>query len=171
MSGVPPRITYPANLVLIGTVNMDETTHGLSDKVLDRACVIDFWDVDVEAWPSWGRTGLTLEAEASVRDVLLQLGAALRPVRLHFGWRTIDDVLGYMRSAAGSGTLADTQALDHAIYGKVLTKLRGEDSSRLRTAFVDAREVLKRHALEESAAKVAELMDDLTETGSARFWR
>src|SRR6185295_13178836 len=33
--GVPGSVAYPSNLVLIGTINMDETTHGLSDKVLD----------------------------------------------------------------------------------------------------------------------------------------
>lgn len=51
VNGVPPAISYPNNLVIIGTVNMDETTHGLSDKVLDRAAVIEFWDIDVESFP------------------------------------------------------------------------------------------------------------------------
>jgi 5-methylcytosine-specific restriction enzyme B len=171
MSGVPPSIPYPANLVLVGTVNMDETTHGLSDKVLDRACVIDFWDVDVAAWPSWGTTGLTAEVETQARELLTELGATLRPVRLHFGWRTIDDVVGYVRFAASSGMLESTQALDHAIYGKVLPKLRGEDTERLRKALAKARDVLKVHGLNDSAEKVEELANDLAETGSARFWR
>jgi hypothetical protein len=171
MSGVPPSIPYPVNLVLLGTVNMDETTHGLSDKVLDRACVLDFWDVDVAAWPSWGSTDLAPEVESQARGLLVQLGEMLRPVRLHFGWRTIDDVVGYVRSAVGSGILDSTQALDHAIYGKVLPKLRGEDTHRLRVALVNAGDVLKTHGLKDSAEKVAELGKDLTETGSARFWR
>jgi 5-methylcytosine-specific restriction enzyme B len=171
ITGVPPSIPYPANLVLIGTVNMDETTHGLSDKVLDRACVLDFWEVDVAGWPSWGSSGLAPDVEAQVRELLVQLGAKLRPVRLHFGWRTIADVVGYVRSAAGSGTLESTQALDHAIYGKVLPKLRGEDTERLRVALATAGDVLKQHGLKESADKVAELAKDLAETGSARFWR
>ena len=32
---VPSEVRYPSNLAIIGTVNMDETTHGISDKVLD----------------------------------------------------------------------------------------------------------------------------------------
>ena len=48
--GVPRSIPYPSNLVLIGTVNMDETTMGLSDKVLDRAFTLEFWDINVDAW-------------------------------------------------------------------------------------------------------------------------
>ena len=51
--GVPRFISYPKNLVLIGTVNMDETTMGLSDKVLDRAFTLEFWDIDVDNWPGW----------------------------------------------------------------------------------------------------------------------
>ena len=35
-------ITLPLNLIVAGTVNMDETTHGFSRKVIDRALSIDF---------------------------------------------------------------------------------------------------------------------------------
>jgi hypothetical protein len=35
-------IAVPPNLIVAGTVNMDETTHGFSRKVLDRAFTIDF---------------------------------------------------------------------------------------------------------------------------------
>src|SRR5690606_26371507 len=67
---VPARVPYPENLVLIGTVNMDETTHGLSDKVLDRASVIEFWDIDVDGFPGWKTTGLEAPGGALVRAVL-----------------------------------------------------------------------------------------------------
>ncbi|KMJ52875.1 hypothetical protein ACG97_11355 [Vogesella sp. EB] len=35
-------IPLPPNLVVAGTVNMDETTHGFSRKVIDRAVTLDF---------------------------------------------------------------------------------------------------------------------------------
>ena len=35
-------ISIPPNLLVAGTVNMDETTHGFSRKVIDRAWTIDF---------------------------------------------------------------------------------------------------------------------------------
>ncbi len=35
-------ISLPPNLIVAGTVNMDETTHGFSRKVIDRALTIDF---------------------------------------------------------------------------------------------------------------------------------
>ncbi len=40
--GVPQFLPYPANLFVIGTVNVDETTYMFSPKVLDRAHVIEF---------------------------------------------------------------------------------------------------------------------------------
>jgi hypothetical protein len=39
---VPQEITWPKNLFIIGTVNIDETTYMFSPKVLDRANVIEF---------------------------------------------------------------------------------------------------------------------------------
>lgn len=39
---VPPALTLPRNLFIIGTVNVDETTYMFSPKVLDRANVIEF---------------------------------------------------------------------------------------------------------------------------------
>ena len=42
LDGVPPTLQLPANLYVIGTVNVDETTYMFSPKVLDRANVIEF---------------------------------------------------------------------------------------------------------------------------------
>jgi len=39
---IEPEIELPKNLFIIGTVNIDETTHMFSPKVLDRANVIEF---------------------------------------------------------------------------------------------------------------------------------
>lgn len=42
-------ISIPNNLVVIGTVNMDETTHSFSRKVLDRAMTFEMNNVDLTA--------------------------------------------------------------------------------------------------------------------------
>jgi 5-methylcytosine-specific restriction enzyme B len=44
------EVGWPANLALIGTVNMDESTHGFSRKVLDRAFTLEMSDVDLGNW-------------------------------------------------------------------------------------------------------------------------
>ena len=41
------NVRLPANVCIVGTVNMDETTHGFSRKVLDRAFVIELADVNL----------------------------------------------------------------------------------------------------------------------------
>ena len=64
--GVPARLLYPRNLVIVGTVNMDETTLGLSDKVLDRAFVLEFWEIDIAKWPGWDTTSLLEEESATL---------------------------------------------------------------------------------------------------------
>lgn len=168
---VPPSIPYPSNLLIIGTVNMDETTHGLSDKVLDRAAVIEFWNIDTDAYPGWKTSGLDVAHVAQLRLLLKQLGNALSPARLHFGWRTVGDVLGYVRAALAGGAIEFLEAVDQAVYAKVLPKLRGEDSDRLRKALTDTAKLLKDQKLVISEQKVAQLSDDLTRLGSARFWR
>jgi len=170
--GIPQRLPYPPNLVLIGTVNMDETTHGLSDKVLDRAFTMEFWDVDIAAYPKWMDFGLPSSVVEQVQVVLTDLYAALRGGRLHFGWRTIADVLGFMRASSPTGN-SDEMAdlLDSIVYAKVLPKLRGDDSQRFRVALDEVRAALKRHGLERSAQRVGELEEDLDSMGMARFWR
>jgi hypothetical protein len=42
-------ITLPQNLIVVGTVNMDETTFSFSRKVLDRAMTIEMNKVDLHA--------------------------------------------------------------------------------------------------------------------------
>ena len=44
------EVSLPENLALIGTVNMDESTHGFSRKVLDRAFTLEFSEVDLTNW-------------------------------------------------------------------------------------------------------------------------
>ncbi len=41
------RLTIPNNLIVVGTVNMDETTFSFSRKVLDRAMTIEMNEVDL----------------------------------------------------------------------------------------------------------------------------
>jgi hypothetical protein len=170
--GVPGSIPYPRNLVLIGTVNMDETTHGLSDKVLDRAYVLEFWTIDLAAYPRWGTRSITAAQENRARDVLTELMEALTPARLHFGWRVLDDVLDFLAKAAETDqALPFDAALDGVIYAKVLPKLRGEDAPRFQEALNACEQALTKFGLTSSGAKVAELRRDLAATGSARFWR
>ena len=170
--GIPPSIPYPSNLVLIGTVNMDETTMGISDKVLDRAFTLEFWDIEVARWPGWERSPINDRDKESVREMLKRLMEALSPARLHFGWRVIEEVMRFMEQRqAQSAALSVNDALDRVLYAKVLPKLRGDDSPRFRKALSDCQTALKDRNLTRSTRKVDELIEDVDQTGSFRFWR
>ncbi len=170
--GIPSVIRYPANLAIIGTVNMDETTHGISDKVLDRAFTIEFWDIDLASYPRWGQRDLSKENEEFARELLEKLMDSLKPARMHFGWRVVDDVLDYMVRVIAHGGVNDPAVmLDSVVYAKILPKLRGDDSPRFREALESCLRILDERGLRDCHKKVKELKDDLEATGSARFWR
>ncbi|WP_051235262.1 McrB family protein [Marinimicrobium agarilyticum] len=169
--GVPKVIPFPANVAFIGTVNMDETTHGLSDKVLDRAFTLEFWDIDLADYPRWEQFGLEPAQLAEVRQCLSGLLTALAPERLHFGWRSVEDVLSYLQLAREAPNFSMREALDDVVYARILPKLRGSESERLQAALTQALTVLDQHGLSRCKAKVQALKTDLSDTGMMRFWR
>ena len=139
---------------------------------MNRAFTIEFWDIDVDEWPSWDASSLAREVKVTVKGLLAALMAALSPARLHFGWRVIADVVRFIERREGEGAeLSVEKALDLMIYAKVLPKLRGDDSPRSRHALERCRRELDERGLRQSHRKVAELIEDLDETGSFRYWR
>jgi hypothetical protein len=71
---VPKRIRIPKNLFVVGTVNIDETTHMFSPKVLDRAFVLEFNHVDLDALGGQ----VAAEDAASTPLALTKMGAGLK---------------------------------------------------------------------------------------------
>lgn len=47
---IPPELEIPENIYFTGTVNIDETTYMFSPKVLDRANVIEFNEIDMDQY-------------------------------------------------------------------------------------------------------------------------
>src|SRR5690606_38340350 len=47
-------VALPPNLALVGTVNMDESAHGFSRKVLDRAFTLELSAPDLGRWHEAG---------------------------------------------------------------------------------------------------------------------
>lgn len=164
---VPPSIPWPANLFIIGTVNMDETTYPFSDKVLDRAFTFEFWDADLDAW----RERVPVEADSAVLEpvfrVLKALYAALLPARRHFGYRTCDEVLGFCGAGSGVELVA---ALDAAVLAKILPKIRGEAGGELPKALAAAADICEAEGLKHCEAKLAQMRATLDQVGIVRFW-
>ena len=126
----------------------------------------------MDEYPRWGDRERSEKYESSVRSLLTDLMQCLRPARLHFGWRVVDDVLDYMDRVLVDNADADVvTVLDDVVYAKILPKLRGDDSPRFREALKNSQEILRVRGMNNCVHKVKELSDDLESTGSARFWR
>ncbi|MCI4680029.1 hypothetical protein K9U39_14310 [Rhodoblastus acidophilus] len=164
---VPPRMPWPENLFIFGTVNMDETTHPFSDKVLDRAFTFEFWDIDLAAWKEKAAKGDDAVAFDVIFNLLQSLYQALEPARRHFGYRTCDEVLRFCTAPAGLELLS---ALDAAVLTKILPKLRGDAGGALPEALQKALDICNATKLPRSAHKLQQMQKSLSALGIVRFW-
>jgi len=67
-----PDLVLPPNLFVTGTVNVDETTHGFSRKVLDRANTLDFDEPPVLAGALGGKGSARLDEELGASPAVRQ---------------------------------------------------------------------------------------------------
>ncbi|HCX50513.1 MAG TPA: DUF3578 domain-containing protein, partial [Bacillus sp. (in: Bacteria)] len=145
------HITIPSNVYIIGTVNMDETTHPLSKKVLDRANTIEFNTVNLDYFNflmdmeekeaevvsngSLATEYLHLkecfkENEDLVRNIstiLIKINKSLESVGAQVGYRIRDEICFYMAYNEQGKLLSFDEALDYQIYQKILPRLAGSD--------------------------------------------
>ena len=86
-------ITIPQNLIVVGTVNMDETTFSFSRKVLDRAMTIEMNEVDLE-------TGLDNRYERIGKLGAAELiGNAVEGVDVYAGNKEVCDIaINYLKA-------------------------------------------------------------------------
>ena len=105
------------NLRFVGTVNVDETTHGFADKVYDRAQLIE-----LEAPREAIQRHL---ADSPLAEPLLAAWDALHEVA-PFAFRVIDDIRNYVAAAEALGVKVET-ALDEQMLQKLLPKVHGID--------------------------------------------
>ncbi|MEI4648210.1 DUF3578 domain-containing protein [Bacillus cereus] len=145
------HITIPSNVYIIGTVNMDETTHPLSKKVLDRANTIEFNTVNLDYFnflmdmeekeaeivsdSSLATKYLHLkecfkENEDLVRNIstiLIEINKILESVGAQVGYRIRYEICFYMAYNEQGKLLSFDEALDYQIYQKILPRLAGSD--------------------------------------------
>lgn len=146
-------IGIPNNLIIIGTVNMDETTHSFSRKVLDRAMtfemnVVDLnvglqetkkdWDYPEKFIPSnevigeftAGNEVVNQYAESkNVIDFLKLINNQLEGTPFKIAYRVRDEFLIYCYYASKDKSDANwlNIALDEMISMKILSRIEGDD--------------------------------------------
>ena len=160
----------PLNVAITGTVNVDESTYTLSDRLLDRANVIELTEVDLDAFPRSYRGPI----DPAAWPVLVEVHAILARIGLPFGYRTVTEVLRYLERARG--VLPVEEALDLQIKQKVLPKVRGEAGPRLRRGLEELLVVLgpapggPEDRFPESADKVRRMLERLQSEGYTDFY-
>ena len=127
---VPQKISIPPNVYFTGTVNVDESTYMFSPKVLDRANVIEFNDVDLVNYekgiasadecilkeqdvrekllPMVGETPFcnkadytrAQEMDSDTGVYLSRILEILHPHQLHFGYRVVNEIARFILHAS-----------------------------------------------------------------------
>jgi len=184
-------IQIPNNLVVMGTVNMDETTHSFSRKVLDRAMTIEMNNVDLYAGLDISRNDLsypnnfidyddiigefTIGAEVyskfkdaeEVLDYLSKLNKILDGSPFKIAYRVRDEFLIYCHyNSTKNGKLKD--ALDQLTVMKVLSRIEG-DESKVKTVLNNLSQLFLDREFSKSKSKIDEMTSRL-EYGYTSFW-
>jgi 5-methylcytosine-specific restriction enzyme B len=173
ITDVPQELQIPHNLYLIGTINVDETTHSISDKVLDRAFVMTLSDVDLDRF--WNNVESKYKTVLHQEWELLQeLHRKLSHYDLHFGYRTMNEMLRKLYANAELDQdirMEKKEAVDRVIAEKVLPKIRGDE--RIESLLVNLIEWTSTLFGDgsESLFHLLRMKGELDRYGATQFWR
>ena len=144
---MPTSLSFPKNVWILGAVNMDETTHHLSPKVLDRVHVLRFGNPMLADWDAIEAEIAEVTEDPSIslaltpndigersnypafdrsNDTASFLAKLARdhldPLGVEFGLRAVRQSLGYLAAAERAGIARD-EALDNVVRQKILPKI------------------------------------------------
>lgn len=182
-------ITIPQNLIVVGTVNMDETTFSFSRKVLDRAMTIEMNEVDLkgglekrhEQIGKLGKEELIGTAVEGVDiyepnkgvcekviDYLQKINVKLEGTPFKVAYRTRNEFLLYVvnnlpyKQEGESDDFVIQRALDEITSMKVLSRIEGDETKVSRT-FLNSLEEVIQTALPEITIENSVSLKKLTE--------
>ena len=144
---------YPdRNVLFAGTMNEDESTQSLSDKVLDRACVMRFGrprqlalrpksqhimakptetGLTFAQWQQWLKSELNSEDMDTVQEWIDRLNVTMEKLNRPFGHRVAQAIARYIGNYPDDGSMDAEERLKCAmadqIEQRILPKLRGID--------------------------------------------
>ncbi|ASS74252.1 hypothetical protein CIG75_04140 [Tumebacillus algifaecis] len=183
-------LCIPENVYIIGTVNMDETTHPFSKKVLDRANTIEFNHIDltdmynltienktgaeaVHVHQSFIRSDYlnikdAQEYHANLRGYVEQLAKVnkiLEQINAHVGYRIRDSICFYLIYNKRFDLLDQHDAFDIQLCQKILPRIQGSSVS-VRKTLVD---LLKIATYQNNNFNSDQLMDDSSDLNKLVF--
>ena len=149
---IPNKISWPQNLFVIGTVNIDETTYMFSPKVLDRANTIEFRiddnhiknfleqpsKINLSVLDSKGMSMAQhflalakdnqVEQDENCTDTFMKFFNELKEIGAEFGYRTAIEMLLLIKKLNTIGVFSKKESIDIALMQKLLPKLHGSRS-------------------------------------------
>lgn len=145
-------ISIPPNLIVAGTVNMDETTHGFSRKVIDRAFTLDFGEffpndyqhyfaaetrMKALSFPIYSKVDLeqmssiSIDADAQKSIGFLEaINAELKGSPFELAYRALNELLIAVVCFEPDNEIALQAVWDDFLMTKVLPRIEG-DSEKL----------------------------------------
>lgn len=181
------------NILFAGTMNDDESTQALSDKVLDRGNVMQFAApkkfekpepkrgisrpgeaLSFAQWRSW-IVGPETMGDAQLGQVDAHIGTLagiMESCGRPFGHRLRDAVLAYVVNYPKSSSLVSSgAALADQIEFRILPKLRGVDVNDHASAFQDLEKLLRELDERDFADRLRELVEQQSSGNGLFVWR
>ncbi len=114
------EIEYPENLVIVGTINRDETTQNLSPRLLSRAITLEFrtnWDLVL-------KNDNFQVGNHKLAEIFKGIDEELKKAGLGIGYREYVRAKEFIRNSKNVG-YDEIKALDEYINSKIVPRIRG----------------------------------------------
>ena len=145
----PAFVSIGRNVLFCGTINLDDTTHPFSDKVLDRSnCIAlqvvpfaDMYDLqEIKKHVEYPQNEITSGMFANFKEngedkklrkeelnCLWEIHESLRLVNRNIGvgWRIVTQINSYLKYLPDFATLKREEAFDLQLIQRIFTKVRG----------------------------------------------
>lgn len=160
-----PITLFPShNVLFVGTMNDDESTQSLSDKVLDRSNILQFAAPTIfaeqgsingddrpreaqsfKSWRTWIKPASTLQGgtRTAVDNVIEKLAKIMEECGRPFGHRLHDAIIAYVANYPAARGYDYRAPLVDQIELRILPKLRGLEIESHRAAFDDLDRLLR----------------------------
>lgn len=188
-------LTLPKNLIVMGTVNMDETTFSFSRKVLDRAMSIEMNEVDYKGFfegitendipELTGDLSLSLidrplkgleskdNHATEVQAYLVAINDILDDTPFKLGYRAANEALLYVSASNKYGINNVATALDDFTLMKILSRIEGDKRSLVTKKGEDLLTALSNvitEAYPKSNKKLKLMIDTLAHKQFVSYW-
>jgi septal ring factor EnvC (AmiA/AmiB activator) len=183
-----PRVFPGYNLLFAGTMNEDESTQSLSDKVVDRANVMRFTAptkishagisgilpapeaLPRAKWDAWVKPTRQVDQHPQVAQSVERMRALMQNFKRPFGHRLGRAIMAYVANyPQGEGIESINEALADQVEMRLLPKLRGVEVANLEAAFGELQTFVEGNLRDHALAYAIKASVDAAREGAGQF--